>query len=49
MRCAVCGTQIKPWFEVCFECYSPVSEGNGRIPEPILARDFMQKMGIDRW
>ena len=47
MRCAICGTQIKPWFEVCYECYSPIS--SSKIPEPIVADNFMKEMKIDGW
>ncbi|MBI2632058.1 hypothetical protein HYW75_03580 [Candidatus Pacearchaeota archaeon] len=49
MRCAICGTQIKPWFEVCYGCYSPVSKDSGSSPEPIKANDFMKEMKIDGW
>jgi len=49
MRCTVCGTQIKPWFEVCYECYNPISNIDGKIPEPIKAHDFMKEMKIDGW
>jgi NMD protein affecting ribosome stability and mRNA decay len=49
MRCAICGAPIKPWFEVCYECYNPVSKNNGKIPEPIKANHFMKEMKIDRW
>ncbi len=49
MRCAICGTQIRPWFEVCYGCYNPVSEGNGKIPEPIVANNFMKEMKINGW
>ena len=45
----MCGTRIKPWFEVCFECYTPISRENGKIPETLVAKEFMQKMGIDGW
>gem|GEM_PF-6834010 len=48
MRCSMCGALIKPWFEVCYQCYNPTSN-DMEIPEPIMARSFMQKMGIDNW
>ncbi|MBI2653647.1 hypothetical protein HYX02_02435 [Candidatus Woesearchaeota archaeon] len=48
IRCTICGTRIKPWFEVCFECYNPISR-DVKIPEPIVVKEFMQKMGIDKW
>jgi len=48
MRCVICGATIKPWFEICYECYNPILE-NVTMPEPIMAKEFMQKMGIDVW
>ena len=49
MRCVICGTAIKPWFEVCYGCYNPISEDNGRIPEPMMANRFMKEIKIDGW
>ncbi|MBI2660578.1 hypothetical protein HYX07_05435 [Candidatus Woesearchaeota archaeon] len=48
IRCNMCGAPVKPWFEVCYECYNPTSRSM-KIPEPIIAKSFMQKMGIDGW
>ena len=45
----ICGTSVKPWFEVCFECYNPVSDHVGKIAEPIVANKFMKEMKINRW
>ena len=45
----MCGAPIKPWFETCYQCYNPTLKNAGKIQEPIAAKDFMQKMGIDRW
>ncbi|MBI2130786.1 hypothetical protein HYU10_03380 [Candidatus Woesearchaeota archaeon] len=45
--CELCGTRIKPWFELCSDCHNSTRNiGSGRFPEPIAARDFMKKMGI---
>ena len=49
MRCVNCGTAVKPWFEMCFGCYNPVSKGNGKIAEPMEAHKFMKEMNIDGW
>jgi len=49
MRCTICGTIVKPWFEVCYQCYNPISKNAGAIPEPIVANKFMQDMGINGW
>lgn len=48
MRCDTCGAAIRPWLEVCYQCYNPTSS-DMKIAEPIMARNFMQKMGIDGW
>ena len=48
IRCAICGAPIKPWFETCYQCYNPPLK-TAIIPEPIVAKEFMQKMGIDEW
>jgi len=44
----MCGTKIKPWYEVCYQCYNPPSKSM-EVPEPIVAKDFMRNMGIDGW
>ena len=49
MRCVICGAAIKPWFEVCYQCYNPTSRNAGAIPEPIITKEFMKNMEIDRW
>jgi len=49
IRCTICGAPIKPWFEVCYQCYTPTSKNAGRIPEPIIANKFMKGMGIYGW
>lgn len=46
MRCNMCGAPVKPWFDECYECYNPTSR-SVKIPEPIAAKSFMQKMEID--
>ncbi|MBI2541566.1 hypothetical protein HYV80_02560 [Candidatus Woesearchaeota archaeon] len=48
MRCTICGAKIKPWFEVCYGCCNPTLSSMD-IPEPIIAKDFMQNMGINSW
>ncbi|MBS3096471.1 hypothetical protein J4480_03455 [Candidatus Woesearchaeota archaeon] len=49
IRCVICGAAIKPWFEVCYQCYNPISRNAGAIPEPIITKEFMKNMEIDRW
>jgi len=49
-KCQKCGTPIKPFYNLCYNCWQErktYSKGNGRIPDPISARNFMQHMGIN--
>jgi hypothetical protein len=47
-KCQECGALIKPFYNLCYNCWKR-RRGNGRIPEPIKARDFMDEMGINGW
>lgn len=44
----MCAAPTKPWYEVCCGCYNPALK-TSVIPEPIIAKEFVQKMGIDGW
>jgi len=45
-KCGFCKRKIKPYFEVCFECYQKTSGLGYELPEPIVRAEFMQQMGI---
>ena len=48
-NCSSCGKLIKPWFEVCIECRKIRKNRAGTIPEPVVAKNFMEDMGINGW
>ncbi|MBW2989297.1 hypothetical protein KY358_03185 [Candidatus Woesearchaeota archaeon] len=51
-QCLSCGALIKPSYNLCWECWQVHKRNKrstGRIPEPIEARGFMDRMGIDGW
>lgn len=51
-KCQECGTLIQDSYNLCYNCWQirKTNSGNiGKIPEPIKAKSFMDKMGISGW
>jgi len=51
-KCPECGKPIEDFYGLCYTCYrvrKTNSRNNGKIPEPIEAKSFMDKMGITGW
>ena len=45
-KCSLCGKKIKPYFDVCFDCYQNTSPESFQFPEMIVRAKFMKEMGI---
>ena len=43
-KCSLCGKKIKPYFDVCFDCYQNTK--GSQFQEQSLRARFMNEMGI---
>ena len=51
-QCQECGALIKLPYNMCYDCWrirKTNSRSSGKIPEPIKAKNFMERMGINGW